>query len=48
MTLAGQVSRVGDYPSYVAISRIRVRIEAYDGREWTLLTTLELMVPMGC
>lgn len=48
LALADQVPQVGEYPSYVALSRIRVRIEAYDGREWTLLTTLELQVPMGC
>lgn len=48
MTLASRVSRVGDAPSYVTISTVRVRIEAYDGHRWTLLTTLELLVPMGC
>jgi hypothetical protein len=45
---AGRVTRVGELPSYVAISKMRVRIEQYDGREWKLLTTIEFSVPMGC
>jgi hypothetical protein len=43
-----RVPRVGEYPSYVAISTVRVRIEQYDGRQWRVVTTIEFAVPMGC
>jgi len=43
-----RVPRVGEPPSYVAISTVRVRIEQYDGRQWRVLTTIDFGVPMGC
>lgn len=43
-----RVPRVGELPSYIAISMVRVRIEGYDGRQWSVLTTVEFGVPMGC
>ncbi|GAB3365303.1 hypothetical protein GCM10027431_06170 [Lysobacter rhizosphaerae] len=46
--LVEQAPRVGEFPSYVAISMVRVRIERRDGNEWSLLTTIEFSVPMGC
>jgi hypothetical protein len=45
---ADRVPRVGEFPSYVAISTVRVRIEQYDGRQWRVLTTIDFGVPMGC
>jgi hypothetical protein len=46
--LADQVPRVGEFPSYIAISTVRVRIERHDGRSWRLLTTIDFRIPMGC
>jgi hypothetical protein len=43
----GQASRVGEFPSYVAISMVRVRIEQHVGGKWTLLTTIDFSVPWG-
>ena len=43
-----QASHVGEFPSYVAISMVRVRIEQHVGGTWTLLTTIDFSVPMGC
>lgn len=46
--LARQSPRVGEFPSYIEISTVRVRIEQYDGRQWRVLTTIDFRVPMGC
>ena len=46
--LVDQVPRVGEFPSYVTISMVRVRIEHNDGNTWSVLTTIEFIVPMGC
>lgn len=48
LAAVARVPRVGEYPSYIAISTVRVRIERYDGRQWRALTTIEFAVPMGC
>jgi hypothetical protein len=46
--LAAQASRVGEAPSYVAISLVRVRVEYREAGAWRLLTVIDLLVPMGC
>lgn len=46
--LAARAATVGEEPSYVAISLIRVRIEQREAGGWRLLTEIELHVPMGC
>jgi len=43
-----RVPRVGESPSYVALSTVRVRIEEYAGGQWRLLTTIAFDIPMGC
>lgn len=48
LSLVDQVPRVGESPSYIAISTVRVRIERHDGRSWSLLTTIDFRIPMGC
>ena len=48
LDLVEQVPAVGEFPSYVAISTVRVRIEQLDGNRWSLLTTIDFAVPMGC
>ena len=46
--LAAKAASVGDEPSYVAISLIRVRIDHREAGVWRLLTEIDLHVPMGC
>lgn len=49
LQLVRQVPKPGEQPSYVAISTVRVRIERLDDRgTWTLLTTIDFELPMGC
>lgn len=42
------VKRVGDDPTYTALGRVRVMVEAKLGGEWKRQAVLVLMVPMGC
>ncbi len=42
------VRQAGDVPTFVAISKVRVRVQALRDGEWTEVTTLEFMPPMGC
>ncbi|QNP41009.1 hypothetical protein [Lysobacter solisilvae (ex Woo and Kim 2020)] len=48
LDLAAQAPRIGEAPSYVAISLIRVRVEYREAGAWRLLTVIDLLVPMGC
>lgn len=43
-----RVHQVGESPSYVAISTVRVHVEQYDGSQWRVLTTIDFNLPMGC
>ena len=42
------VKRVGDDPTYVALGRVRVLVEAKAGGKWKRQAVLVLRVPMGC
>ena len=46
--IAKQVKVVGEMPSYVASSTVRVRIARLDGRSWIPLTTIDFRLPLGC
>lgn len=48
LALARSVATPGEAPSYVAISKIRVRVEVVSAGAWAELTTIEFEVPMGC
>lgn len=48
LALVDRVPRLGEFPSYVAISTLRVRVEHRVGDAWRVLTTVALQVPMGC
>lgn len=48
LTLAKSIHKAGESPSYIGISKVRVRIEerAHDG--WKHVTMLEFLLPLGC
>lgn len=48
LALARSVAVVGEAPSYVSISAIRVRIDTLTSEGWRALTTLVFRIPMGC
>ncbi|MET0580577.1 MAG: hypothetical protein ABWX88_08475 [Pseudoxanthomonas sp.] len=48
LELADSVNAPGELPSYIGVSKVRVRIEKRIERSWKEVTTIELMPPMGC
>lgn len=48
MTLADSMKFPGDAPSYIGISKVRVRIDERADGQWKQVTTLEFMLPLGC
>lgn len=48
LDLLAPVKKVGDQPTYVGISKVRVRVEALRNGQWREVTTVEFLVPMGC
>ena len=48
LALTDSIKVPGDSPSYVGVSKMRVRIEQLIGQEWKKVTTLEFILPLGC
>ena len=48
LQLAASVAVPGDAPSYIAVSKVRLRIETRDAKGGSETITLEFMLPMGC
>ncbi len=48
MTLADSIRLPGDAPSYIGVSKVRVRIDEQANGQWKQVTTLEFMLPLGC
>lgn len=48
ITLADSIEVLGDAPSYIGVSKVRVRIDEQAGGQWKEVTTLEFMLPLGC
>lgn len=48
LALARSVRVPGELPSYVGISKVRVRIEQRDGDAWRVIHTIDFLPPMGC
>jgi hypothetical protein len=46
--LLAPVKKAGDPPTYVGISKVRVRVEALRKDQWVDVTTVEFLVPLGC
>jgi hypothetical protein len=48
LELAGPIDAPGDQPSYLGISKVRVRVEQRGLQGWWPLTMIEFMPPLGC
>ena len=48
LELADSVDGPGDQPSYIGVSKVRVRIEKRTRHAWEEVTTVEFMPPLGC
>jgi hypothetical protein len=48
LQLAASVAVPGDAPSYIAVSKVRLRIETRNAKGWSETTTIEFIPPMGC
>ena len=46
--LLAPVSKAGDHPTYVGISKVRMRVEALREGQWVEVTTVEFLMPLGC
>jgi hypothetical protein len=46
--LLAPVKRAGDQPTYVGVSKVRLRVEALRQGQWVEVTTVEFLMPMGC
>lgn len=46
--LLAPVSKAGDHPTYVGISKVRMRVEALRKGQWVEVTTVEFLMPLGC
>lgn len=48
LDLLAPVAKAGDQPTYVGISKVRVRVETLRKGQWVEVATLEFLPPMGC
>ena len=48
LALARGVSVPGEGPSYIGVSKVRLRIEQYADDEWVEVTSVEFTSPLGC
>jgi hypothetical protein len=48
LDLLAPVEKAGDHPTYVGISKVRVRVEVRRKGQWVEVTTAEFLMPMGC
>lgn len=48
LKLTDSINAPGNLPSYIGISKVRVRVEERGQQGWRPVTTIEFMPPLGC
>ena len=48
LELARSVNVLGESPSYIGVSKVRLRVEQYVDGQWIEVTRVEFTSPLGC